>query len=799
MSDSPSKIEKEISALQEELTRHNYHYHVLDDPLISDVEYDRKMARLLELETAYPQFSTPDSPTKRVGAPPLEIFENAPHTIPMLGLDNAFSDTDIEAFHLRTAKLLKCSPEGDEILYTVEPKLDGVAVELTYEDGLLTRATTRGDGFIGEVITENVRTIRSVPLKLAAVKTSESLPIKGDEIPNNGQVGPPDTTKHESLGTTQHKDFHINAHELAPTTNNESLDISLAINSSQIKSETIPRLLEVRGEVIINRNDFEKLNRNRLKNEKSLFANPRNAAAGSLRQLDSKITASRPLSIFIYGVGLVENKATNTPNEVDTDVAANKAKAIEGTDRVDRKEKLDFFTSHSGMLQTLASWGLPINPLIRERVTLPEVIQYYKKLEEDRDFLPYEIDGMVVKVDDIARQKFLGEKARSPRWAIAWKFQAVEATTVVNDIIVQVGRTGSLTPVAMLEPVNVGGVTVSRATLHNMDEIERKDVRVGDTVVVIRAGDVIPKVVKVIEANRTGDEMPFVMPKNCPVCGSTVHRMADEAAIKCINASCRAQLKERIKHFVSKGAFDVDGLGKKLVEQLVDREIIHSFADLYTLDQVTLAAMERMGKKSAANIIAALEKSKKIPLKRLIYALGIDHTGESAALLLSQQYPTLDLIMHATREEMETIDGIGPKTAGAVHDFFKHPDNRVLIDQLIANGITVQTAEDNFFDQRQSQAPFSDNGENHEKEGQGEQNRETIRGKKFVLTGSLSQMTRSEAKEKLIELGGKVTGSVSSKTDFLVAGEAAGSKLTKAESLGVKVINEEKLLEMIGA
>ncbi len=712
MSNLPSKIEKEISALQEELTRHNYHYHVLDDPLISDAEYDRKMARLLELETAYPHLSTPDSPTKRVGAPPLEIFENAPHTTPMLGLDNAFSDSDLEAFHLRTAKFLKCNPEGDDILYTVEPKLDGVAVELTYEDGLLTRATTRGDGFIGEVITENVRTIRSVPLKLASVD----------------------------------------------------------VGASNILVEVeIPSFLEVRGEVIINRKDFERLNRMRLEKDESLFANPRNAAAGSLRQLDSKITASRPLSMFVYGVGIHE-----------------------GCD----------FTSHGQMLRSFASWGMPINPLVKELIPIDEVITYYRELEKKRESLPYEIDGMVVKVDDITRQKFLGEKARSPRWAIAWKFQAVETMTVVNDIIVQVGRTGSLTPVAVLEPVNVGGVTVSRATLHNMDEIERKDVRVGDTVVVIRAGDVIPKVVKVIDANRTGNEKRFVMPKNCPVCGSTVHRVADEAAIKCINASCRAQLKERIKHFVSKAAFDVDGLGKKLVEQLVDREIIHSFADLYTLDQVTLAAMERMGKKSAANIIAALEKSKTIPLKRFIYALGIDHTGESAALLLSQHYPTLDLIMDATREEMETIDGIGPKTAGAVHDFFKHSDNQVLIEQLIANGIAVQSVEKNSADRGHSQSQFSDNGDGHGEKGQGRQDGqdgETIRGKKFVLTGTLSQMTRSEAKEKLIEAGAKVTGSVSSKTDYLVAGEAAGSKLTKAESLGVKVINEEELLDMIGA
>ncbi|SLM32672.1 DNA ligase [Desulfamplus magnetovallimortis] len=710
--DNKTSLASEAAQLQQELTHHNYLYHVLDAPQISDSEFDKKMARLLEIEASHPHLSTPDSPTKRVGAPPIELFETAPHAIPMLGLDNAFNDGELTDFHNRIAKLIE--RDSYEILYTVEPKLDGVAVELRYEYGILTLATTRGDGIIGEVVTENVRTIRSIPLKL----------------------------KTPGMGKDQHA-----------------------------MEPEFPTLLEVRGEVIINRKDFENLNQSRLEKGEYLFANPRNAAAGSLRQLDSRVTAARPLSMFVYGTGLVEGMSMKTETGYTT------------------------MASHSEMLRTLASFGFPVNPLIREKVTLQQAIDYYRKLEAQRDSLPYEIDGVVIKVDDLALQQELGVKSRSPRWAIAYKFQATEETTVVKDIIVQVGRTGTLTPVALLEPVNIGGVTVSRATLHNMDEIQRKDVRVGDTVVVIRAGDVIPKVVKVIEANRTGTETPFVMPSKCPVCNSEVHRMEDEAAIKCINASCRAQLKERIKHFVSKAAFDVDGLGKKLVEQLVEREIITSFADLFSLEKVELAAMERMGSKSADNILNALEKSKEVPLKRLIYALGIDHTGESAALLLSQTFKTLDRVMNATKEEMEAIDGIGPKTAGAVHDFFSHADNLALIGKLMQNGVTVLPVDDQIGSTEKQEQKGKGDDEVESANNKAEENR--AQGKIFVLTGTLSSLTRAEAKERLQQAGAKVTGSVSSKTDYLVAGESSGSKLDKARSLGVTVIDEQTLMSML--
>lgn len=671
-------LRKEALRLQQELTRHNFLYHTQDNPEISDAAYDRMMARLQELEQKFPDLSTPDSPTRRVGAPPLEIFKNAPHTLPMLSLDNAFNPGDMTAFHKRVLRLLK---KGG-ITYTVEPKMDGVAVELRYEKGVLVQATTRGDGVTGEVITENARTIRSIPLRLTTA------------------------------------------------------------------ADKVPDVLEVRGEVIIKKNDFENLNRMRLKKDLPLFANPRNAAAGSLRQLDSRITANRPLSIFVYGIGHCEGFSS---------------------------------PSHSEMLTSLAAMGFPVNPLVTSGLDIHAVIDLYDELEAQRPSLSYEIDGMVVKVDDTQFQHILGVKTRSPRWAIAWKFPAVEETSVINDIVVQVGRTGILTPVALLEPVNVGGVMVSRATLHNEDEIIRKDVRVGDHVVVIRAGDVIPKVVKVITGSRTGDERPFVMPDTCPVCQSPVKRLADEAAVKCINVSCSAQIKERIRHFVSKSAFDVDGMGKKLVAQLVDRGLITSVADLFILEKTELAAMDRMGAKSAANVVKALEASSTVSLPRFIYALGIDHTGENAAMLLARRFSSLEELMAATREEMEAIDGIGPKTALAVHDFFANPDNRNVIDSLVKNGVTVTTPSDEIPLETSGAVmdnPFAD--------------------KTVVLTGSLSTMTRAEAKKVLQGLGARVTSSISAKTDFLVAGTSAGSKLTRAETLGVAVVDETAFREMAG-
>ncbi len=665
------KIKEEARRLQQALTDHGFRYHALDDPLISDQEYDRLLVRLQQIETRYPELSTLDSPTQRVGAKPLEAFESAAHSLPMLSLDNAFEDQDVLEFHARNVKNLGI----EQIPYTAEPKLDGVAVELTYEKGVLVRATTRGDGIMGEVITENVRTIQSIPLRLK-------------ESP-----------------------------------------------------EGFPELLEVRGEVIITLQDFEQLNQTRLEQGEPAFANPRNAAAGSLRQLDSKITAQRPLDIFVHGLGLVQGRV---------------------------------FETQSGLLRALKNFGFPVNPHIRTKITLHQVLEFYKELADIRGDLDYEIDGMVIKVDPIAYQQALGEKIKSPRWAIAYKFPPMEATTRINQIIVQVGRTGTLTPVALLEPVRVGGVTVSRATLHNADEILRKDIRVGDLARVTRAGDVIPKVVKIIESQRTGHELPFIMPSACPVCRSPVRRVEDEAAVKCINAACQAQLAERIKHFVSKKAFDMEGLGKKIVDQLVAEGLISSFADLFSLDQAVLAKLERQADKSAANLVTAIQGSKQISLARFVFALGIDHTGENAARLLAQHFKTLEDLMGAGKEALEGIHGLGEKTAEAVTGFFKA--NKPLVLQILGAGVEIRN--DLFARKAMADHEFS--------------------GKTLVLTGTLETLTRDEAKKHLQALGAKVSSSVSSKTDYLVAGQDPGSKLKKARQLGVKVLDETQFTQMLG-
>ncbi len=666
------RIRAEARSLQKELTEHSHRYHVLDDPVISDVEYDRMLARLMEIEERFPELSTPDSPTKRVGAPPLDAFEQARHSLPMLSLDNAFNDGDVRAFHARIVKLTG----ADTVAYTVEPKLDGVAVELVYEYGLLVRAVTRGDGVTGEVITENIRTIRSVPLKL--------------------------------------------------------------------KTALTPPLLEVRGEIIIKKDGFEKLNRVRMEAGEKLFANPRNAAAGSLRQLDSKITAQRPLDIFVYGVG-----------------------------RTDGLE----LTGQARMLDQLKEFGFPVNPHIRTCPDVSQVIDAYRELDRLRGTLSYEIDGMVIKVDDMGLQQQLGEKIKSPRWAVAYKFPAVRETTVINDIIVQVGRTGTLTPVAILEPVNVGGVTVSRATLHNEDEIRRKDIRIGDTALIIRSGDVIPKVVKIIPESRTGDEKVFIMPDKCPVCGSDIQRIRQDRSHinKCVNVSCQAQLKERISHFVSKKALDIDGMGKKIVIQLVDEGMLRSYADIFVLQEDRIAALDRMAEKSAANLIAAVNASKTVSLRRFIYALGIDHTGENAAKLISDQFTTIEEVMSLTPEKLEQIHGIGPETAFAVCLFFSNPENVEMVQKILDAGVNVI-----------NEKPVSDSGTDH-----------PFSGKRFVLTGTLHTMTRSRAKQQLESLGAKVTSAVSAKTDFLLAGEKAGSKLEKARQLGIDILDETQFLTIL--
>jgi DNA ligase (NAD+) len=661
----PLTIER-VEELRQLLHRHNYRYYVLDDPEISDAEYDRMMQELVKLEEEFPDLMSPDSPTHRVGAPPLNKFETIEHSIPMLSLDNGFSDQDIIEFDRRIKRNLNTD---SDILYTTEPKLDGVAVELVYENGRLITASTRGDGFYGELITSNVRTIRSVPLRL----------------------------------------------------HNET-------------EKTIPSLLEVRGEVFIAKEAFKRLNNERFDEDLPPFANPRNAAAGSLRQLDSKITAKRPLEIFVYGVGRIADLVLE---------------------------------SHSDTLHALQKLGFRINPHIRSRVTIKEVIDCYKELSEQRDFLPYDIDGMVIKVDSLALQRRLGTTSRSPRWAIAYKFKAVQETTQIVDIDIQVGRTGTLTPVAHLSPVNIGGVTVSRATLHNEDEIKRKDIKIGDTVLVQRAGDVIPEVVKVIISKRTGEEKIFSMPLSCPVCNSSVIRSENEAALRCINTSCPAQVKERIKHFASKGAFDIDGLGAKLIEQMVEKDILYSYADIFQLKEEPLENLERMGSKSANNIVRAIEDSKRITLNRFIYALGIRHVGEHVAGILARSFESLEELIGATQDELVSIDGVGPVVAESIVAFFKKNENRKIVDDMIANGVRI----------------FRDNAHK----------RSTLAGKIFVLTGTLETLTRSEAKRAIEEAGGKVTGSVSRNTDYLVIGASPGSKLQRAEELGVNIIDEKTL------
>ena len=664
----PSVIKK-VEDLRKALHRHNYLYYVMDDPEISDSEYDRMMQMLIELETAYPDLSSHDSPTLRVGAPPLEKFETVKHSIPMLSLDNGFSDTDIIEFDRRVKKNLNID---NDIIYTAEPKLDGVAVELVYENGRLASASTRGDGITGEAITSNVRTIASVPLILA--------------------------------------------HD---------------------KGKTIPSRLEVRGEVFISKDSFNRLNNERLNQDLQPFANPRNAAAGSLRQLDSRVTAKRPLEIFVHGVGIV-------------------------TDLV--------LKSYGDTLIALKKLGFRINPMTRAKIAVEHVLIYYRELAETRHQLPYDIDGMVVKVDSFLLQENLGATSKSPRWAIAYKFRAIQETTRINNIDVQVGRTGALTPVAHLDPVNIGGAMVSRATLHNEDEINRKDIRIGDTVLVQRAGDVIPEVVKAIASKRTGEEKIFNMPSTCPACNSSVVRTEDEAVLRCVNASCPAQVKQRIKHFASKGAFDIDGLGKKSIDQLVDNDLVSSYADIFQIDPLALENLERMGPKSAENIIEAIEISKEISLGRFIYALGIRHVGEHIAGLIANRLKHLEKLFNATTEELEAIEGVGPVVAVSVANFFQQDRNRKAVNDIITSGVLILQ-------------------ENGEKEG-------PLEGMVFVLTGSLESMTRSEAKKNIELAGGKVAVSVSRNTNYLVAGALPGSKLNQATALGIDIIDEATLKKM---
>lgn len=671
-----------LAALRQVLHENSYRYYVLDDPTVSDAEYDRLLQTLLKVEAKYPELLTPDSPSMRVGAKPLSVFATVAHTIPMLSLDNAFNEDDLRAFGERVRKGV---PPSTEVVYTAEPKLDGLAVELVYENGILTTASTRGDGVTGELITENVRTIGSVPLRL---KNTGDLPV--------------------------------------------------------------PERLEVRGEVIIGLKAFEAYNLERAKQGLSVFANPRNAAAGSLRQLDSRETARRPLQMYCYNVGAVQGAV---------------------------------FASHSATLEALKNWGLRVNPLIAPRLSLNEAIAFCHKMEAMRHELPYDIDGAVIKVDSLAQQAALGETVRAPRWAVAYKFAAIRETTIVEDIDVQVGRTGVLTPVAFLRPVKVGGVVVRRATLHNEEEIRRKDIRIGDTVWVQRAGDVIPEVAAAVPEKRTGAEVEFVMPNTCPVCHSPVERLKnangeEEKAARCINAACPAQIKEKIRHFAAKGAFDIEGLGEKVVNRFVDLGFLTSYAGIFKLEKLRIQVLEGFGERSAHKLMAAIEKSKDISFARFLYALGIRHIGESNAGLVTAQFKNLDEILALPREELigrlESVYGLGPVLALSVGDFFAEDSNRALINALLAAGVRIQYAQ---------KAVSMDSA---------------ISGKTFVLTGTLS-VSRDEAKARIEALGGKVAGSVSSKTNYVVAGAEAGSKLAKARSLGVTVLDEAAFNALLGS
>jgi len=660
--------QKRADELRRLLEHHNYSYYVLDDPEVPDAEYDRLMRELEGIESTNPELITPDSPTQRVNGTPQEGFETVRHRVPMLSLGNAFSEDEVADFQRRVEQGL----ESGAVIFAAEPKLDGVAISLTYEDGLLTTAATRGDGERGEDVTANVRTIRAIPLKL--------------------------------------------------------------------RGEGWPSLLEVRGEIYMPRPGFEAFNRRALEQGEKTLVNPRNGAAGSLRQLDPQLTAKRPLAFFAYGTASRDNLP-------DTQFAA---------------------------LARLRDWGFPVNPEIRRVQGLSGCLDYHKHMAALRATLGYDIDGVVYKVDRFDQQGFLGFVSKAPRWALAHKFPAEEEITRLLDIDVQVGRTGALTPVARLAPVFVGGVTVTNATLHNEDEIRRKDVRVGDWVVVRRAGDVIPEVARVILQRRETDLPEFHMPQNCPECGSAVERLEGEAVARCTGALiCPAQIKHGIRHFATRKAMDIEGLGDKIVDQLVEQGLVHTVADLYRLTHDELASMERMGGKSAENLLKALEASKKPVLDRLLYALGIREVGEVTAHSLAAHFGSIQALQVASEETLTEVSDVGPVVASHVAAFFQQEKNRLVIQALEDAGVDWQPLEKNA----------------------GEQ---PLAGQTWVLTGTLS-MPRIQAKNLLESLGAKVSGSVSAKTSTLLAGEAAGSKLTTAQKLGVKIITESDFVEYLAS
>ena len=667
-----TNIQTQIDNLRKTLRQYEYEYHVLDNPTVPDSEYDRLFHQLKALELEHPEFLTSDSPTQRVGAKPLSGFSQIRHEIPMLSLDNAFSDEEFNAFVKRIEDRLIVLPKP--LTFCCEPKLDGLAVSILYVNGVLTQAATRGDGTTGEDITANIRTIRNIPL--------------------------------------------------------------------QLLTDNPPARLEVRGEVFMPHAGFERLNEYALEHGEKTFANPRNAAAGSLRQLDPNITSKRPLVLNAYGIGIAEG--VELPN------------------------------THYARLQWLKSIGIPVNPEIRLCNGTNEVLDFYRDIQNKRSSLGYDIDGTVLKINDIALQNELGFISKAPRWAIAYKFPAQEELTVLNDVEFQVGRTGAITPVAKLEPVFVAGVTVSNATLHNSDEIERLNIAIGDTVVIRRAGDVIPQIIGVLHERRPDNAKPIIFPTNCPVCDSQIIRIEGEAVARCTGGLfCAAQRKEALKHFVSRKAMDIDGVGGKLIEQLVDRELIHTPADLFKLDLTTLTRLERMGAKSAENALNSLAKAKSTTLARFIFALGIREVGEATALNLANHFKTLDALKAADLEELQQVPDVGEVVANRIFVFWREAHNVAVVEDLIAQGVHWETVE------------VKEASEN------------LFKDKTVVLTGTLTQMGRNEAKALLQQLGAKVSGSVSSKTDFVIAGEAAGSKLTKAQELNITVLTEEEFLEQL--
>ena len=665
-----ASVRQRVERLRAEIERHNHRYHVLDDPEIPDSEYDGLMTELRELEREHPALVIPESPTQRVGGAPVAAFAQVRHRTPMLSLDNAFAKEDVAAFDRRVRERLEA--EG-EISYACEPKLDGLAVSLTYRSGSLEIAATRGDGSVGEDVTHNIRTIQTIPLRLAG--------------------------------------------------------------------KDVPGLLEVRGEVFISIAGFKEMNRRAAEKGEKLFVNPRNAAAGSLRQLDPRLAASRPLEIFFYGAGAVEGG------------------------KLPRR--------HSLILETLRSWGLRTSPETRVVEGVEGLLAYYEEIGRRRGELAYQIDGVVYKVDSLDLQRELGFVARAPRWALAHKFPAEEAMTRVRAIEWQVGRTGALTPVARLDPIFVGGATVSNATLHNIDELQRKDVRVGDTVVLRRAGDVIPEVVRVIMEKRPAKTVRAQLPDRCPVCGSDVEREEGEAVARCTGAlACPAQLKESLRHFASRRAMDIEGLGSKLVDQLVDQGIVKDAADMFRLNAKQLAELDRMGEKSAENLVKSLEKSKETTFARFLFALGIRDVGEATADALARHFRTLKSLKSSAVGEIEEVPDVGPITAAHVHAFLSEARNEKVIDSLIGLGVRW---------------PEIQASKVRSKE---------FDGKTFVLTGKLASMSRDEAGDLVRDLGGTVAGSVSKKTDFVVVGEDAGSKLKKATELGIRILDEDEFLKL---